>query len=154
MDPVTLIVGALAAGAATGLTDTATQAIKDGYAALKAWVGSRYPGVSTAGVEKKPEEDVRRASLESELRDEDAGSDEELVKLAKALLAAVEESKPAPDGTTGLILRRVWADTIDAEDIEATGGGTAVDAEDVTVKNFKMKNIKAHGTGSPSQDRP
>jgi hypothetical protein len=31
MDPVTLIVAALAAGAATGLGDTASTAVKDGY---------------------------------------------------------------------------------------------------------------------------
>ena len=41
MDPITLIVTALAAGAALGITDTASSAIKDAYAGLKALVKKR-----------------------------------------------------------------------------------------------------------------
>ena len=41
MDPITLIVTALAAGAAVGITDTASSAIEDAYAGLKALVSKR-----------------------------------------------------------------------------------------------------------------
>ena len=44
MDPITLIVTALAAGAALGITDTASSAIKDAYAALKTLVRKRLGG--------------------------------------------------------------------------------------------------------------
>ena len=42
MDPVTLIVTALAAGAASALTDEASAAVKDAYARLKALVNKRF----------------------------------------------------------------------------------------------------------------
>ena len=44
MDPVTLIVTALAAGAVFGLKDTASAAVKDAYAGLKALVKRRFVG--------------------------------------------------------------------------------------------------------------
>lgn len=44
MDPVTLIVAALAAGAATGVGETATQAVRDAYASLRTAVAARFSG--------------------------------------------------------------------------------------------------------------
>ena len=44
MDPITLIVTALASGAALGVTDTASSAVKDAYAELKALVKKRLAG--------------------------------------------------------------------------------------------------------------
>ena len=48
MDPVTLIVTALAAGAAEALKDGAAQAVKDAYARLKALVAGRFAGRAKA----------------------------------------------------------------------------------------------------------
>ena len=42
MDPITLIVAALAAGAAVGLKDTTSSAVRDAYAGLKAMVTKRW----------------------------------------------------------------------------------------------------------------
>ena len=47
MDPITLIVTALAAGAALGVSDTASSAVKDAYAELKALVKKRFAGRPT-----------------------------------------------------------------------------------------------------------
>ena len=44
MDPVTLILTALAAGAALGVKDTASAAVKDAYEGLKALVKKRFAG--------------------------------------------------------------------------------------------------------------
>jgi hypothetical protein len=44
MDPITLIVTALAAGAALGVKDAASTAVKDGYNGLKALVKKRFAG--------------------------------------------------------------------------------------------------------------
>jgi hypothetical protein len=44
MDPITLIVTALAAGAALGVKDTASAAVGDAYAGLKALVKRRLGG--------------------------------------------------------------------------------------------------------------
>ena len=48
MDPITLIVTALAAGAALGVSDTASSAVKDAYAGLKALVKKRFRGKADA----------------------------------------------------------------------------------------------------------
>jgi hypothetical protein len=50
MDPITLIVTALAAGAALGVKDAASSAVKDAYAGLKALVGKRLAGRPDAEV--------------------------------------------------------------------------------------------------------
>ena len=42
MDPVTLIVAALVAGASAGLKDTASSAIKDAYNGLRGWCGGSW----------------------------------------------------------------------------------------------------------------
>jgi hypothetical protein len=44
MDPITLIVTALAAGAVSGVTDAASSAVRDAYAGLKALVRNRFAG--------------------------------------------------------------------------------------------------------------
>jgi hypothetical protein len=44
MDPITLIVTALVAGAALGVQDTASEMVKDAYASLKALVRRRLGG--------------------------------------------------------------------------------------------------------------
>jgi hypothetical protein len=44
VDPVTLIVTALAAGAGTGLTDAASAAVRDAYQGLKVLVKKRVAG--------------------------------------------------------------------------------------------------------------
>ena len=48
MDPVTLIVTALAAGAASALQDGTSAAVKDAYARLKALVTRRFAGRAKA----------------------------------------------------------------------------------------------------------
>jgi hypothetical protein len=44
MDPVSLIVTALAAGAASALQDATSSAVKDAYTRLKAMVKKRFSG--------------------------------------------------------------------------------------------------------------
>lgn len=48
MDPVTLILAALVTGAASGAGETTTQAVKDGYAALKALIKRKFAGNAKA----------------------------------------------------------------------------------------------------------
>ena len=96
MDPVTVIVSALAAGAVAAAKDVATQAVKDGYAGLKALVVRRFEGkgdVTTAleQVEKKPESTARRDVLTEELKTAGAERDSELLSLAQALLELLKK---------------------------------------------------------------
>lgn len=97
MDPVTLIIAALAAGAAAGLQDTASTAIKDAYSGLKSLIRSRFGrhgqdiDKELTAVDEKPDTDP--APLAAKLRTIDAGHDEDLVRAATELLRQAD-----PDG--------------------------------------------------------
>lgn len=95
MDPVSLIVMAVALGAAAGLKPTAEQAVKDAYAGLKALIVRKYAGANLADVEKKPESKPKQDSLAEDLRDAGAGDDAELIAQAEAVVAAAEASPQA-----------------------------------------------------------
>lgn len=94
MDPITQIVTALAAGAASGTAAAASAAVKDAYAGLKALAAKRLGGRPDAGLvlirhEEAPE--VWRVPLMAELADAAADRDPDLVRAAGALMALVDE---------------------------------------------------------------
>lgn len=93
MDPITVIVTALAAGAALGITDTASSAVKDAYAALRALVKKRFAGRPDAELvlakhEKAPE--TWQAPLRAELAGAGADHDLNLVAAAETLMSLVD----------------------------------------------------------------
>ena len=95
MDPITIIVTAVAAGAALGLTDAAAQAIKDAYAGLRALIIRKYGDQgdvqdAVEKVEAHPDSSARKALLEEELEKTKAAEDAELLKAAQDLLAAAQ----------------------------------------------------------------
>ena len=92
MDPITLIVTALAAGAALGAQDTVSAMVKDAYAGLKALVKKRLGGrpggeLVLARHEQAPE--TWQAPLMAELAETGADSDRDLIAAAQALLDLV-----------------------------------------------------------------
>jgi hypothetical protein len=97
VDQVAVIVAALAAGAAAGVKDAASSAVKDAYDSLKALVRSRFGrhGRSADGdlatLEAAPGSDA--GPLVEQLRSIGAGADDELVTAARALLEQAD-----PDG--------------------------------------------------------
>ncbi len=95
MDPITLIVTALAAGAALGVTDAASSAVKDAYSGLRALAGKRLAGrpggeVLLAEHEKSPV--MWQAPLMAELARAAAGDDLDLVAAARTLLNLVDDA--------------------------------------------------------------
>jgi hypothetical protein len=93
MDPVSLIVAALAAGASTALKDTAGEAVKDAYNGLKALLKRKLGDKQAAQVavdkhEEAPE--VWEKPLEDELKKSGVAEDEELVKSAQQVMALVD----------------------------------------------------------------
>jgi hypothetical protein len=110
MDPVTLVVAALAAGASAGVTDTVSTGIKDAYAGLKALVLRRVqdtPAGEVAVVEHEKDPDTWSAPLAKKLTDAGADRDEQLIEAAQRLLHLTD-----PDGA------RAGTYTVD---IKATG---------------------------------
>lgn len=95
MDPVSLIVAALAAGAVAGAQDTASQGVKDAYAGLKRVVTRLFDGRASGETalerhESRPEE--WQAALEAELIEVDAGQDPQVVAAAHRVMALIDPS--------------------------------------------------------------
>jgi RIP homotypic interaction motif len=95
MDPITLIVTALAAGATSGVMEAASSAAKDAYASLRALVRKRFAGRPGAELvlskhENAPE--TWQAPLAAELSEAGAGRDADLVAAAQALMSLVDQA--------------------------------------------------------------
>src|SRR5215472_17259777 len=93
MEPVTLILTALAAGAALGVKDTASAAVKDAYQGFKALVKGRFAGrrdgeLVLARYEEAP--DTWNGPLTAELTAVGAAADQDLVTAAQALMQLVD----------------------------------------------------------------
>src|SRR5436305_12318326 len=90
---LSLIVTALTTGAATGLKDTASQAVKDGYGKLKALLQKKLDGTPTtlaALTEYENEPDIWKAPLEDGLLAAGADRDEEIITAARHIVTLVQ----------------------------------------------------------------
>jgi hypothetical protein len=100
MEPITLIITALAAGAALGVKDTASKAVLDAYNGLKSLARRRLAGrrngdVVLAEFEEAPQ--VWREPLAVALTEAGAAQDSDLVAAAEALLRLAEAAGPRGD---------------------------------------------------------
>ncbi len=94
MDPVTLILSALAAGATAAAKDTASEAVKDAYHGLKALIQKKFSGqangaAALADYENKPE-GWRAERAREVLTTAAAHQDDEIIKAARVLLAQAD----------------------------------------------------------------
>ena len=106
MDPLSLIVAALATGAATAAKDTAGAAIKDGYQGLKALIQRKLAGNQAATVvleEHEKDPDTFDAPLKKKLAEAAVDQDPEILRAAETLL---EQAKALP-GATQVITQRI-----------------------------------------------
>jgi hypothetical protein len=93
LDPVTLIMGALAAGAVAGVSETATTAVKDAYNGLKKLVARRLAGRPTAEValaEHEQDPETWKAPLGKALTEADVATDLHVIEAAERLMALVD----------------------------------------------------------------
>jgi len=132
MDPITMIVLALAAGAAAGLKPTAEQVIKDAYAGVKALIQSNYAKVNLKPLEDKPESEDERKSVGEGLAGTGAGEDQELLGKVKALLVALEKQAPEAGAAIGIDLKEVTAAFLKADGVVAEGTAVKVEKSEFT----------------------
>ena len=90
MDPITIIVTALAAGAAEGLKPTAEQVIKDAYACVKALIQGKYAISSMESLEQKPDSEFKQKSVAEDLAGVGADKDKELLDQAKFPIGTIK----------------------------------------------------------------
>jgi hypothetical protein len=93
VDPVTLIVAALASGAAHGASETASEAVKDAYEALKERVRGWFDGAPSREVvlvehEKDPQ--TWQAPMTAALADTGAAGDPAVVEAAQQLMELLD----------------------------------------------------------------
>jgi hypothetical protein len=131
MDPITIIVTAVTAGAVAASKDVAAQAVKDSYAALKALIVRKFgqeADVADAieGLEKKPESEARQSVLKEELETARAARDVDLVQQAQALLDLLKQHGLEPAISYHAELRGSGAIAQGPGAIAAGKGGVAV----------------------------
>lgn len=132
MDPITLIVLALAAGAAAGLKPTAEQAIKDAYAGVKVLIQRKYSKVDLTQLERKPESESKRESVREDLDEGGAGKDQELLDKVETLLEVLEKQAPQVIKAIGIDVEGTKAEFLKARKVVSEGTG-------VKVKNSEFK---------------
>jgi hypothetical protein len=152
VDPVSVIVAALAAGAAAGLKDTAADAVRDAYGSVKRLIRSRYSAVDLGPLEGRPESDAKRASLAEDLESAGAGSDEELLALVRELVAAIERHDPTAAAAVGVDLEKVKAASLRVGGVVAEGTGVRV-RESEFAGDIEITDVRA-GRGGEGQTNP
>jgi hypothetical protein len=120
VDPLSLIITAVATGAAAAAKDTAGAAVKDAYAGLRALIVRRLGGHREAEdvverAERQPE--TEQQTLAGRLLDRGADQDEEMIHAAQAVLLEVD-----PDGARS-----------GKYDVRISGGKGIVVGDQVTV---------------------
>lgn len=90
---IEVILGALAAGALAATQDTAAQAVKDAYGALKGALVRKFCKLDAPvkQLEEKPDSKPRKDVLREELETIKADGDSEVLKLAQALLDMLKQ---------------------------------------------------------------
>jgi hypothetical protein len=149
MDPITVIVTALATGAAAGVGDTAKVAIKDAYGALKRLVQNRYGTVPVATLEKQPESKANQAVVQQELGNTAAGSDVELLRLAQVLIDLIREHAPEAAEAAAVSIKELEAQSLYVSDIQGSGPGVILEKSKiggkVEIKGVRGGRIRSKG---------
>jgi hypothetical protein len=95
MEPITLILGALAAGALVGVRDSAAGTVKDAYASLRRLVAARFagrPAAELALAEHAADPDTWQAPLKKALAETGADTDPAVINAARQLMELVDEA--------------------------------------------------------------
>ena len=150
MDPVSLVVMALAAGAAAGLKPAAEEAIRDAYTALKALIRGRYAGVDLEPVEQKPASEAERASLAKDLQQAGAAEDGELFEQARSLVTVLRRHQ-AERAPAGVDLERVNAEFLSVGKVFSAGTGVRVRESDFS-GGIDIGEVRAGQGGDPREN--
>lgn len=142
MEPATVIITALALGAATGVKTIAEQAVKDGYTGLKTLITSRYPGLNIEKIEQQPNSEAQRKAAEEGLVDAGGDRDREILQKAKLLLEAIENLSEEELPSIGINLEKVKGASLLIDDVSATGRGVNIKESefgDITIKKVTSR---------------
>jgi len=149
MDPLSIIVTALATGAAAGLKPKAEQAVKDAYEGIKTLIQRKYGTVDLEMLEVDPasksRQDVVREGLEKDL----AGGDAEILGPAKTLLDVIQKQAPEAAEAMGVDLEEIRGASLQIEEILSSGPGVKIKKAEIA-GDIKIKGVRAGGGGKPA----
>lgn len=155
MDPVTLIVTALALGAAAGLKDTASQTIKDTYSGIRTLILRKYGDVGLDALEKKPGSTAKKDSLAEDLVEAGAGQDEELIRQAQTLIQLVQQFAPSTAAEINVKLEDIKAlGSVRISDLIVTGTSAKIEVDLQKTKaegDVEVAGLRASGEESPKK---
>lgn len=127
MEPISLMVAALVAGATTALKDTAAVAVKDAYQGLKTLIQRKWNNVDVALLESAPTSPARQAVMREELERTPVHADPEVQKHLQALLAALQTHAPQALTAAGVKLSDLEVTgSVHLADIASTGDGVDI----------------------------
>lgn len=98
MEPISMIIAALGAGAIAATKDTAGTAVKDAYQGLKTLIKKKFAGEPKAEMvleEHETDPETYEAPLKKKLAEAGVDKDEQIIKLAQELLKQVKPEESA-----------------------------------------------------------
>ena len=108
------LVDAMQAGALAAAKDTASQALKDAYSAVRDYIGSKHSGVSLDSLRQEPSSARQRLVFQQELESVSAEDDPELLMLMRSLVEALISQDTDAATTVGVDLQNIRA-TLDVQ---------------------------------------
>jgi hypothetical protein len=124
MEPISIIITALGAGAIAATKDTAGTAVKDAYQGLKTLIKKKFEGdvLGQAMVDAKPEE-IKQAEglLKDKITKAGADKDAEIIQAAQELLNQVKEQPGGQQIITQNISNVKYAATSGSGDASISG---------------------------------
>jgi hypothetical protein len=146
MEPISLIVAALVAGAVASVKDVAAEAVKDAYQGLKTLIKDRYKKVNVETLENNPEDEARQKIIQEDLTAANVTSDPELLEKAQTVLDEVKKNDPETANSVYLNLRGAKVKILDVGGMTATDGSTVtLDAEKIESDQIKIGGMSAGG---------
>lgn len=145
MEPVSIIVTALALGAANGLKDVAEQSVKDIYTTIKQMIAARYTTVDLEMIERNPGSQSRQFVVEEELEAAGAGEDAQLLAEAEKLIeAATMRLARETMVSVGVELSEVEGGNLEIRRVNARDQGVIVSKS--KLKDITISDIDATGS--------
>lgn len=127
MEPISIIVSALALGAAAGLKASSEQAFKDSYAVIKSLIMNKYlksktheiPFSRLSILEGDPASQDRQKVVADDLKQLEVDKDTEIINKALDLINLIQERAPEIGADTGIKLENITGKTITIKDVKA-----------------------------------
>ena len=140
MDPISALVGVLAAGATVVLKEAASDSVKLAYGSIKALLKEKLS--SLANLEESPDDPDYQSAARKEIQRKGLMNDPDLLVRAHELVRAIEQEARERRSISGIDLEQICAaGDVLVKDLQAFEGGVYI--KDVTAKSGSIRNRRA-----------